>query len=301
MHNLIIKENYTYCENKRVLCISGMLTQDVSFALKEFDFNELRIGVGTWDDLSILSSLNGKIKKIVINAASIDWDGISSLIEVKSLILTDYMKNQINFSKLVNLSELRIDGREENIEQIYTIKTLESVWLANYKEVNLSKLEKLHNLVILELVDSKKLSSLEGIECFTKLQKLNLVCCTKLEDVDGIKSLSKLKMLRIDSCKKVRLTDDFSSLNNLKYLGIFRQKEILSLLPFKGCRSLEILLVADLKVTDGKVQFIKELPNLKKLIFQHKKHYDENLTSFKRELLEKFGDYEIIEKYFSMV
>ncbi len=278
-----------------------MLTQDVSFALKEFDFNELRIGVGTWDDLSILSSLNGKIEKIVINAASIDWDGISSLIEVKSLILTDYMKNQINFSKLVNLSELWIDGREANIEQIYTIKTLESVRLANYKEVNLSKLEKLHNLVILELVDSKKLSSLEGIKCFTKLQKLNLVCCTKLEDVDGVKSLSKLKMLRIDSCKKVRLTDDFSYLKNLKYLGIFRQKEIVSLQPFKDCRSLEILLVADLKVTDGKVQFIKELPNLKKLIFQHKKHYDENLTSFKRELLEKFGDYEIIEKHFSMV
>ncbi|MFY8351377.1 hypothetical protein AAEU29_12635 [Pseudoalteromonas sp. SSM20] len=299
--NDIYTDDLIYISKSGWCRLYNCLTEQSFEQLRSLQIEKLSLEVGNWEDLGLLTKLNGSFKKLVINKVRVDWCSISKLDELEELYLTDYLKNKVDFSNFKNLKSLWIDGREENIEQIYTIKTLESVRLANYKEVNLSKLEKLHNLVTLELVDSKKLSSLEGIECFTKLQKLNLVCCTKLVDVDGVKSLSKLKMLRIDSCKKVRLTDDFSTLKNLKYLGVFRQKEIVSLLPFKDCRSLEILLVADLKVTDGKVQFIKELPNLKKLIFQHKKHYDENLTSFKRELLEKFGDYEIIEKHFSMV
>ncbi|MDP5138257.1 hypothetical protein ORJ04_20110 [Rheinheimera baltica] len=296
--NDINQRDIVYWEHRSLCRLYNKITPDSIEIMHRLEFDELSLEIGTWDDLSFLQAFNGKIKIISINTSKVDWQGLHHCDLVEQLIFPDVMKNTIDFSIFKNLKRLWIDGREKNIEQVLSLTSLQDLRIANWQGSDLSALRQLTNLVCLELVDARKLQSLDGIGVLEKLHQLQLVCCSKLADISELTTLCSLQMLQIDSCKKIEFAADYAMLENLKYLCIWGQKQLVSLQPFMRCNALEILKVSDLRVLDGQVACIQQLPNLKKLILQQKKDYDADLSAFEQSLEAKFGDYIIQEKYF---
>ncbi|MDP5141378.1 hypothetical protein ORJ00_01320 [Rheinheimera baltica] len=296
--NDINQRDIVYWEHRSLCRLYNKITPESIEIMHRLEFDELSFENGVWDDLSFLQAFNGKIQKISINTSEVDWQGLRHCDLVEQLIFPDVMKNTIDFSIFKNLKRLWIDGREKNIEQVLSLTSLQDLRIANWQGSDLSALRQLTNLVCLELVDARKLQSLDGIAALTQLQMFKLRFCAKLVDIAALTTLHDLKMFSVESCKKIEFAADYSMFTSLKYLSLWGQKQLSSLLPFSQCHTLEILKVSDVRVLDGKVAFIQTFPNLKKLILQQKKDYDADLSAFEQSLEAKFGDYIIQEKHF---
>lgn len=57
--------------------------------------------------------------------------------------------------------------------------------------------------------------------------------------------------------------------------------------------TLEVLMVFEMSIQDGDMDFITALPSLKRLLIDQRKHYNINVEKYAADLLEKFGDYDI--------
>lgn len=104
----------------------------------------------------------------------------------------------------------------------------------------------------LEILHCYKFASLDGLEAVPNLKRLEIVSAKKVPSIDAVAQLKELEWLTLDGCGTYKSLDPILELKNLHYLSLtgsttFREADLKRLL---------------------------DMPNLKVLIIESRRHYD---------------------------
>ena len=131
-----------------------------------------------------------------------------------------------------------------------------------YREPDISPLERLVGLTSLAVVDSRKLTTLEGLGALSRLASLDLTMCPKLASLDGIEAATALQAVTLETCNRV---DDLGPLANLPDLRVVQieMRSTPSVAPLAGHPSLEYLWVIGRKPPSGEIEALLETTSLR--------------------------------------
>ena len=145
----------------------------------------------------------------------------------------------MNLNKFQNLEILSCDYRK--IENIKECKNLKSVSLDFYNKENLVEFQNFNNLETIFLYRTN-IENFYGIENLKNIHKIELHNSPKLESLNGLPNNSeKLKTLFIYNAKKLNNYDKLSTLKRLKKLQLVSGGEIENLEVFEKMSNLEYL------------------------------------------------------------
>jgi hypothetical protein len=131
-----------------------------------------------------------------------------------------------------------------------------------YPFADLTPLAPLASLEVLEIVDSRQFSSLEGAGVLApSLRQLVLNRLPALASMAHIEELPHLEYLDVGSCRHITSLDFVAALPSLRALRLTDLRDVESLKPLAGHPSLEIVLFG--KTKDLDLDPIFEIPNLR--------------------------------------
>lgn len=254
-------------------------SKDLPFYIEEFKRRDVRttgINVSTilgyeLDNLDFLKKVS-ELEALIIQGVIQDVSTINILEHLKYLSL-DENTDALDFANWKELSTFhgKWNNKFKNLDRCTELKTL-WLWKYNPKSKSLDEVA-LPSLNELQIVTSA-IASLEGIERAKKIKTLKLDSMSKLENITALSALhNKLERLELTSCKKITSYESLSGLHALKRLELMSCGELPSLKFMKGMDKLEFISFIDTNLVDGDISPVLDLPNLKYVGFNNKKHY----------------------------
>jgi Leucine-rich repeat (LRR) protein len=114
-----------------------------------------------------------------------------------------------------------------------------------------------------------------------KLMFLGIHYATKLLSLAGLETLTNLEGLEITHCSKIHDIAPIGQLKKLERLDLSNNGKLESLRPLISLKALrELYFCASTNVVDGNIELIEELPNISRISFQNRKHYNSNREGF---------------------
>ncbi|MBF7073943.1 hypothetical protein ISG33_11080 [Glaciecola sp. MH2013] len=281
-----IDEKYCNCDDS--------LSDEMLAKIQEVGCTSIRLGRGTWSDLSFLKALNPKIKSLSVSVweFDIDWTSIFELSELEVLKVDGHIKQKVDFLQLPNLKRVLYWWDNKNADSLCRHTGIEQMELYGAKTLNLNCLEKMTALKQLELVRGQ-IKNLEGVERIKQLATLRLIEMTKLEDISQLNQAGWLLCLDVRCCNKLSFPESLEGLKSLMELNLLRQKHLDSLAFLLTLPSLEVLRVFEISIKGGEVGDVAKIPTLKLLNMDSRRHYNIDIKALSNKLHEQFGDYKI--------
>lgn len=226
-------------------------------------------------DLPLLEALH------IAAGKALDLTPLYDLAGLKLLGVAGAVKGAVDFGRLQQLRELRLEKWDaKKFASAFECVRLAVLALSNYPGPDLSALAGLRGLEELRL-SLGKVSALQGLAALRQLRRLTLQEFNHLESLAGIEGSSALEELWIYRAKKLKRLDGAEGLANLKSITLTAVPEIESLHPLTGCRALEkVILLQNTSVRDGDLACLKALPNLQRIRFTDRAHYNAHLAEF---------------------
>jgi Leucine-rich repeat (LRR) protein len=216
------------------------------------------------------------IQGVAGDAASIEpIHNLHLLRELKDLT---YNRTPIRFDCFPQLERCSIEWRSGS-SSIFKRISLKQLFINCYTGKSSGVFSPLVSLEELTLYNSS-LHDLEGFRTLTKLKTLAIANFRSLRSLSGIEGLTNLESLKVTGCR-IQSIEEIAGLCNLKRLHLNNCHEIASLAPICRLSKLENLdFIESTNVKDGDLGPIAELPSLKKVIFQNRRHYSHNREDF---------------------
>ncbi|MBP9760766.1 MAG: leucine-rich repeat protein [Candidatus Magasanikbacteria bacterium] len=270
---------------KDQIILTGSWTKDVEAYIRQHGITELCLNHAkgwTGDSIDFLETIADQIEVFTLLDFHIkDITPIHLLRNLKSIDIQTYCNTKLDFSNFPKLKKCGFYWRKNVV--LGVLPSIEDLFIYKYKHEDLSLLYGLKNLRRLRIKFSSQLDSLKGINSLAHLEVLELALCSKLESLDEVWKLGSLKELALDTCKKVSNIKGIESLHQLRKLALNNCGKIDSLKPIATLRNLEeVYFYESTNVEDGDINFLLDLPLLKKIAYQDRKHY-----SLKRDVFEK--------------
>ncbi|XP_042512354.1 disease resistance protein RUN1-like isoform X2 [Macadamia integrifolia] len=231
---------------------------------------EVHESINSLKNLVILNMEGSKMKEV--------WKGTKYLTKLKDLNLSysHYLTHTPDFFGLPNLEKLNLEGCESLVDVHESINRLENLVILNMKWSKIKEVWKGTNyftkLKDLNLSYSRYLTHTPDFSGLPNLEKLNLTGCEGLVEVHGsIGHLKKLVNLDLHYCKNLKnLPSGISKLVSLETLDISccEELETLGMLRWGGLESLPMLpsSLRSLKASGcWKLRMLPNLSNLKHL------------------------------------
>jgi len=215
-----------------------------------------------WKNLGALEPVSHQIEEVHIGSADIDWDFLISLPNLRNMDIGGWFKCDIDFHKFTSLERLWTYWNEGYDERINMISGLRALRVHGYKTPDLTQISDLGNLEYLGLYYSRNIKSIEGIENLSKIRRLNISNCPNITNIEKLTHHPALESVRIEKCHR---------LQNIE--------------PLFSCE--HIVLVFDVNLDDGDVEFVKNLPRLDYCFFKNKKNFNLKSKDVEQYLKEK--------------
>jgi len=225
------------------------------------------------NDLSFLENIK-ELQSLEINDwKNVDLSPIHCLNKLRRLAIDTYCKNEINYTCFPELKSASLEWRPK-AKSIFQCLTLEYIFINNYPGEDLEGFSKHINLHTLRL-KSPKIKRIGKIHSLVRLTFLELSNARRLESLIGVEVLKNLEYLKIESSRKIQDIDSVKSLLQLKRLLICDCGEIKSLVPLLNLQGLkEFIFHESTDILDGDLSPLKKLPNIEKVSFQERPHYN---------------------------
>jgi|GEM_PF-4994413 len=180
----------------------------------------------------------------------------------------DSWRGRVDFSNFPKLEEfssgsphLGFEGLFEHCPELQFLQ-----FLGGFPFDDLRALSGLPKLRSLKLQNSRKLTSLTGIEAHaSSLVFLDLGLNPNLTSLDGVESLTNLVHLSVEVCNKVVDVAPTGNLPALRYLSLSDNKNLASLEPLRGLVNLEVLYLVAVDYLD--MAPLQNIPSLRSVIF----------------------------------
>ncbi len=246
----------------------------------------VRLRVAGFADLDFLREVRGVEELDVLDLRMASDRGAADVPTLRKLSLETYARNPIDFTQLPLLERLSFNWRP-HAESVFASTGLTSLRISALPRVDLTDLRKLVRLKALRLDNSRRLSSLRGLEDCHELRVVSMRGCSSLEDISALASLSSsLEDVELDVCRKLRDVTVLAGLSRIKRLSLVDCGPIPSLAVIEGLHALEeFYFYGTTVVEDGDMTPLLRLPALRRVAFAARRHYshrEEDVTSLRR-------------------
>ena len=232
-------------------------------------------------DISFLLDIPGIHGVDIMSDKVTDVSAIFRLKALKTLSLYCKAKMAGDFADLKHLQDIGLGWRSV-YGSLFSLSHLKRINIIGYPDRDLTRWKVNDDLSELCL-ESSRLETLNGIECFRNLKWLDLFRCPKLESLDAISEASFIEKVRIGRCSKRSDLAPIGKLSELKELDIEDGGDIQSLAPIAKCRKLEVLRVAGkTTVLDGDFTPLAKMPKLRAVFFAPREHYSHTATELEK-------------------
>lgn len=224
-----------------------------------------------------------QVLKVVQLSELSDLDKIE-LKELKVLSMNRAPKDSLDLSNCENLTELRITCKP-GLRLMNEGSSLERLWLWNPREDLEEYISRYKRLLALGVVNGP-MRSLEFLKNCQQLKSVHLQDCRKLEDISSISHCRQLLICHIESCSLLRNVCPLGEVGALKSLTLNGLKNIQTIECLRSAIELKAVHLGDSNVLDGKIKFLRCMPNLVAISFRDRRHYDVT-----RRELQEFGGF----------
>jgi hypothetical protein len=193
-------------------------------------------------DTSVLRRL-AELEFLNLNAADAEIKPVNNLARLRGLVV-DSWAGDLDFARLAALEWLHVtETARGQLDTLYAGHgRLHHVEIGKYPEFDLAPLAGLRSLVRLEVFNSRRLLSLEGVgDLAPPLKALELALCPKLDSLRGI-AHPGLESLGIASCNRIDDLAELAGAPALRYLAL-EQRKTPSLRPLAAHPALEVVQV----------------------------------------------------------
>lgn len=255
--------------------IKGIWKDSYLDFLLENEVQELELNDGkgwTGVNLDFLKDLPDLKSIIIIDLKIKSIEPIHNLKELVSLNVITYSKDPINFKSFPKLVECGFEWIKGS-ESLFEMSNLKKLFINRYNKNDSDVFSKLVNLESLSILNSQ-IENLLGISSLRKLQNLRLGNLKKISTLQGLENLKDLETLEIQKCKGISDVSVIFNLTKLKQLFLIDMGNISSINGIENLTSLnEFLFYESTNISDGDLIPLKNLPSLRKISFQNRKHY----------------------------
>lgn len=230
------------------------------------------------NDINFLDKLENYIEEISVLDEKYDYSILNRLHKLKRIGFLDNKRDIIDLSNFPELEGLSCDY-SPRLKGLETCKHIKDLTLTGYKpkSKNFSDLPSLPELTELLLIQTN-ITTLQGIECFSKLKKLELYSARNLETIAALQALpNSFEEIQFEQCRKISDLEILGKIQSLKKI-ILPEGEIESLAFVEGLPHLEFISFWGTKVLDGNINYCK---NIGFVGFDNKKHYTHTFEQFK--------------------
>lgn len=190
----------------------------------------------------------------------------------------------IDLTRLPRLTDLSADWQQVGAT-IESAANLERLHLGRYDRVDLAQLSRLVRLKRLVLMDRPRVRSLDGLSELPELQDFAVPLAKDLVDVSALRGLAQIEDLDMEACRKLNTVEDLSLCVGLRRLNISECGDLPSVAPLRGLASIEdLLMYGTTKIVDGDLTPIADLPRLKELRMQSRRHYRPSVAEIQASL-----------------
>lgn len=258
------------------LLVTGRWTEEAAeqFRIGRVDRLVLNRNLGfSEDDLTFLRDI--PIRELVLvdrNLASLaPIYEISSTLEELDLVVGP-SAGRVDVAEFPRLTKLSADW-ETIGESVSSATTLTSLQLRRYRRDDLVVLAGLTNLRRLALADRPRVRSLGGIENMALLREFEVPAARLLTDAQMLSACRNLVRLSLEGCARLDLSF-IGTLGRLRWMNISECGDVSDVRFLANLHDLEVLrMFGSTRVVDGDLTPIAELPRLKELRMQSRRHY----------------------------
>ncbi|WP_109507885.1 hypothetical protein [Nocardioides speluncae] len=190
----------------------------------------------------------------------------------------------IDLTRLPKLTDLSADWQQLGAT-IESAARLQRLHIGRYDGVDLAPLCRLVHLRRLVLMDRPRVRSLDGLSELPELQEFAVPLAKDLVDVSALRGLAQLEDLDLEACRKLNTIEDLSQCVGLRRLNLSECGDLPSVAPLRGLTSIEdLLMYGTTKVVDGDLTPIADLPRLRELRMQSRRHYRPSVAEIQAEI-----------------
>lgn len=231
----------------------------------------LSFGVG-WrgDDVEFLKSLPGLRSVEIYNWRITDLSPLCLHDELEHIGL-ECRFGKFDFAQFQNLSHCGVKWRL-SARTLLDCEKLVHLNVSGYPYEDLSSLHRQSNLQRLH-IQSRKLTSLCGVDDLPHLQELTFAYCPFLTDISSLQHAKEIRRLEFLSCKGIEDIKVAGALDHLEILSIENGDQVLSVKPLSGCSALRELYLIGTGVVDGDLSPLLEIDNLEKVAVADRRHH----------------------------
>lgn len=224
-------------------------------------------------------SLEGALKSQLSNKLQLMGRfGNAEIIEGQGTFLESLNILNSQVAKL-DLSKCNLESLVVSRSQIKSYEmlpmSLKDLILSGYDGIDLTSIERLSRLRLLDINGARKLTSFNGMSKMSSLVELKVWSAPRLENIVDIQHCEYIEKICFENCAKISHVDALASLKRLRYVALDKCGQIDSLKPLEKLNMLEELsFTGNTNISDGKLRFLLKNPLLKKVYLQDRRHYD---------------------------
>lgn len=257
------------------MVVTGPWSDDAGEAFVEQGAGTLVLNYALGFDMPDLRFLDGLPVRslVVIDRRLQSLDPIYSLAStLRSMSLTVDPALTVDLGRLPELTEVRADWAQIR-ETFGSAVHLVRLFVGRCTEGDLSVLASAGGLETLVLKDRPRVKSLDGLAGLPGLRQLGIYLAERLADTGALRG-ARLRELQLEACKKVTTLDDIATCGDLEVLNLSEGGGFPSAEPLRALTKLrELLLYGSTKFVDGDLGPIADLPHLRELRMQSRRHY----------------------------
>lgn len=262
--------------------LTGPWVPAVSEYMRRENIRELYLNYARgWkgEDLSFLETLPDLLGFSIIDFGISDIARVHTLTALRALEISTYCSTPIDFARFPDLERTVFYWRSGS-DSLFDLIKLRSLFVHRYVGSVSEPFGRLTTLTELSIANSDLLE-IESVRQLSHLRFLGLYNLKKLKSLRGLQALFHLEALDVNGCKKLESINELKPLTKLRRLHLNDDGKVDSLRPLQGLTELEELLFYEsTNVVDGDLAVIKELPRLKKISFQNRRHYSHRREDF---------------------
>lgn len=209
----------------------------------------------------------------ILDWAIRDVSPVHHLRDLRMLEISTYCDTEIDFEIFPHMEDCKLTWRR-GATSLFNSRTVRRLFLSDYVIETSDLFGQLTQLESLSVAGGA-LRSLEGLRPLHHLHFLGLYNLKKLKSLRGLEALATLGSLEINECPGISHINELAQLKNLRRLEINEDGEIESLRPIAALAKIrEVYFYGSTRIRDGDLSTLRTLPQLAKVSFQDRPHYN---------------------------